>query len=149
MVMLLGAPFASREHAQRLCWLLSVGTLADVVDELKSPTWTSPAPRSAQSPLNGSGWDGTLLAGCAATAPGRALAFRFAVVALLFELGADPLARGEDGRPLEWVFETLYEEQGRDWCAHELKRARRAWTDRTKYQLRALLSSFSRDASVY
>ncbi|GJN91829.1 hypothetical protein Rhopal_004852-T1 [Rhodotorula paludigena] len=135
MVMLLGAPLASREHAQRLCWLLSVGTLADVVDELKSPTWVSLAHRSAQSPLNESGWDGMLLTGCAATAPGRALAFRLAVVALLFELGADPLARGEDGRPLEWVFETLEEAQGREWCAHELKRARRAWTDRTKYQL--------------
>ncbi|GAA5926718.1 hypothetical protein JCM3775_007019 [Rhodotorula graminis] len=129
----------SRLLAYRLHHALHSGSLREVVDAL--PTTSAPPPfppRPTRAPLSvfdSSIYDGTCLLGAAATVLFQPAEFRRAVFALLLECGASPYAAGDNGMAAEWVLYRIKGEQEmREWCLHELGRAKEAQRNMVRYE---------------
>ncbi|BGP29070.1 hypothetical protein JCM10296v2_000806 [Rhodotorula toruloides] len=141
MTMALGLSPTNMAFADKLDQLLLRGTLSDVQEELHRPTSTVPdsvrlSKRCTTSPLSildSSTSYGTLLVGCAALAR-RSFAYRLACFSMILERGANPYARGTDGRAVSWVLDSLENPAERQCFEEELQAAKKAWSSGKKYE---------------
>ncbi|GAA5870274.1 hypothetical protein JCM1840_001610 [Sporobolomyces johnsonii] len=115
----------------RLAKLMRTAPLLAFLEDLRSPAWTRP-PDSSIALLDSSDFADCLLLSCAVLAP-RTPAFRLAYFCTLLVRGANPFARGMDGRPVEWEIESLEGEE-KGWFKEELDKAKRCWRDRVDYE---------------
>lgn len=141
MTIPLGASPTNTAFADKLDQLLVRGTLSDVQQSLHLPT--SDAIRlgrqcttSPLSLMDSSTSYGTVLLGCAALAR-RSFAFRLACFAIVLEAGANPFARGRDGRAVSWVLDSVKNSAERECFVEELQRAKQAWMSGEKYEIGA------------
>ncbi|GAA5902195.1 hypothetical protein JCM5296_006625 [Sporobolomyces johnsonii] len=115
----------------RLAKLMRTAPLLAFLEDLRSPAWTRP-PDSSISLLDSPDFADCLLLSCAVLAP-RTPAFRLAYFCALLVRGANPFARGMDGRPVEWEIESLEGEE-KAWFKEELDEAKRRWRERADYE---------------
>uniref|UniRef100_A0A0K3CHW2 Uncharacterized protein n=1 Tax=Rhodotorula toruloides TaxID=5286 RepID=A0A0K3CHW2_RHOTO len=142
MTILLGLSPTNMAFADKLDQLLLRGSLSDVQEGLHRPTSSVPdsvrlSKRCTTSPLSildSSTSYGTLLVGCAALAR-RSFAFRLACFSMILERGANPFARGTDGRAVSWVLDSVKNPAERQCFEEELNSAKQAWRSGEKYEI--------------
>lgn len=144
MTIVLGLSPTNMAFADKLDQLLLRGTLSDIQEELHRPTssvadcarLSKRCTTSALSILDSSTSYGTLVVGCAALAR-RSFAFRLACFSMILERGANPFARGTDGRAVSWILDGIKNSAERQCFEEELQAAQKAWKSGEKYEMGA------------
>ncbi|BGO93091.1 hypothetical protein NBRC10512v2_005378 [Rhodotorula toruloides] len=142
MTIVLGLSPTNMAFADKLDQLLLRGTLSDIQEELHRPTssvadcarLSKRCTTSALSILDSSTSYGTLVVGCAALAR-RSFAFRLACFSMILERGANPFARGTDGRAVSWILDGIKNSAERQCFEEELQAAQKAWKSSEKYEM--------------